>query len=50
MDGVRSDSFIEGRESPALPGEEREEEEPGSLGREFSYTTLNFLNLEVGRQ
>jgi hypothetical protein len=33
-------------ESPILPGEEREEERLGSLGRSFLCTTLN---LEVGR-
>jgi hypothetical protein len=44
MDWVRSGNFIEGRESPSLPGVTREEEEegPGSLSMLF------FYHLELG--
>jgi hypothetical protein len=32
MDRVRENSFIEGRESPILPGEKREKEAEGMVG------------------
>jgi hypothetical protein len=39
---VKKNSFIEGGESPILPGKGREEEGLGSLGRSFLY------HLELG--
>jgi hypothetical protein len=43
VDGVRSDSFIEGRASPFLPGEEREEEEAGTVVQVESADRENML-------